>query len=78
MFIRKVIEAVSSILPITLRNRSLDGGCLRTALALLETKEILFTQFHEDIRQHPKIGGAVGMTQAMQNERELFYTVTRI
>ena len=34
VFIRKVIEAVSPILPIKLRNGSLDGGYLTTALAL--------------------------------------------
>ena len=69
-FIQKVIEAVSPILPITLRNRSLDGGYLRTALALLEATEILFTQFEEDIRRHANPAGAVGMVQAMHNEIE--------
>ena len=52
VFIRKIIEAVSPIIPITLRNRSLDGGYLRTALALLEATEIILTRFDEDVRCH--------------------------
>ena len=70
IFIRKIIEAVSPIIPITLRNRSLDGGYLRTALALLEATEIILTRFDEDIRRQANPAGAVGMAQAMHNEME--------
>ena len=69
-FIQKGIEVLSPIIPIILRNRSLDGGYLRTALALLEATEILFTQFEEDILRHANPAGAVGMVQAMHNEIE--------
>ena len=70
LFIRKIIEAVSPYFPITLGNRSLDGGYLRTALSLLEATEILLTQFEEDIRRHANPAGAVGMAQALHNEVE--------
>ena len=70
IFIRKIIEAVSPIIPITLRNRSLDGGYLRTALALLEATEIILTRFDEDVRRQANPAGAVGMAQAMHNEME--------
>ena len=70
LFIRKIIEAVSPIIPITLRNRSLDGSYLRTALSLLEATEILITQFDEDIRRHANPAGAVGMAQALHSEVE--------
>ena len=39
VFIKKVIGAVSPIIPITLKNRSLDGRYLRTALTLLDATE---------------------------------------
>ena len=68
MFIRKVMRQYAQ--STTLRNRSQDGGYLRTALALLEATEILFTQFDEDIHWQANPGGAVGMAQAMHNEIE--------
>ena len=70
VFIRKIIEAVSPNIPITLRNRSLDGGYLRTALALLEATEIMLKQFDEDVRRHANPAGAVGMAQALHKEME--------
>ena len=42
-FIRKITEAVAPILPITLRNKSLDGGYFRAALQLLAAAEFPFT-----------------------------------
>ena len=68
--IRKIIEVVSPIIPITIRNRSLEGGYLRTALTLLGASEILFTQFDDDIRHGGNPAGAVGMAQSMHNEIE--------
>ena len=69
-FIRMIVEAVSPIIPITLRNRSLDGGYLRTALTLLAAVEILVTQFEDDIRRSGNPAGAVGMAQSMHNDIE--------
>ena len=66
----KIIEAVSPIIPFKIRNRSLDGGYLRTALTLLGASEILFTQFDVDIRRSGNPAGAVGMAQSMHNEIE--------
>ena len=60
LFIRKVIEAVSPIIPISLRNRSLDGGYLRTVLALLEAKETLFSLINISVGTQT-LQGAVGM-----------------
>ena len=58
------------MIPITLRNRFLDGGYLRTALTLLEANENLFTQYDEDVRPQANPAGAVGMAQTMYNEME--------
>ena len=41
-FIRKLTEAVAPILPITLRNKSLDGGYFRAALQLAAAAKFLF------------------------------------
>ena len=40
--VKKLIEAVAPIVPITLRNKSLDGKYFRTALHLLAAGELLF------------------------------------
>ena len=68
LFILKRIVAVFPIIPIALRNRSLDASYLRTALSLLEATEILITQFDEDVRRHANPAGAVGMAQAVHNK----------
>ena len=49
-FVRKIMEAVSPILPVALRNKSLDGSYLRTALYILGAAEIMFAQYEEDAR----------------------------
>ena len=64
-FIKKIIEAVSPIIPITLRNKSLDGGYLRSALYMLGAAEFLFKQYESDIRTQANPAGAVGMCTAM-------------
>ena len=40
-FVKKIVEAVSPIIPIALRNKSLDGGFLRIALHFLEAADLL-------------------------------------
>ena len=69
-FVKKLVEAVSPIVPITLRNRSLDGSYLRTALHLLGATEFLFAQYETDIRVQANPAGAVGLCSAMHGEFE--------
>ena len=67
-FIKKIVEAVSPIIPVTLRNKALDGGYLRTALLLLSAAEFLFAQYEQDIRERANPAGVVGMAVAMHAE----------
>ena len=67
-FIKRVIEAVSPILPIAIRNKSLDGSYLRTALHLLGSAEFLFAQYDSDIRGKANPAGAVGMCHDLHAE----------
>ena len=60
-FVRKITEAVAPILPITLRNKSLDGGYFRAALQLAAAAEFLFAQYETDVRVNANPAGAVGM-----------------
>ena len=69
-FIRRIVEAVAPIVPITLRNDSLDGGYLRTALHLLGAAEMLFGQYESDVRIQANPAGVVGMATAMHGEFE--------
>ena len=69
-FVKKLVEAVSPIVPITLRNKSLDGSYLRTALHLLGATEFLFAQYETDIRVQANPAGAVGLSSAMHGEFE--------
>ena len=69
-FIMSIVEAVGPILPISMRNNSLDGGYLRTALFLLGTAEFLFTQYESDVRVKANPAGVVGMCSAMHAEIE--------
>ena len=64
IFIKKIVESVSPIVPITLRNKSLDGGYLRTALHLLGAAEFLFAQYEADVRIRANPAG-VGMCASM-------------
>ena len=68
IFIKKIVEAVSPIIPITLRNKALDGGYLRTALLLLSAAEFLFAQYEQDVRERANPAGVVGMAVAMHAE----------
>ena len=67
-FIKKIVEAVSPIIPVTLRNKTLDGGYLRTALLLLSAAEFLFAQYEQDVREKANPAGVVGMAVAMHAE----------
>ena len=69
-FVKKLVEAVSPIVPIALRNKSLDGSYLRTALHLLGATEFLFAQYETDIRVQANPAGAVGLSSAMHGEFE--------
>ena len=64
-FIRKLTQAVAPILPITLRNKSLDGGYFRTALQLVAAAEFLFAQYEADVRIKANPAGVVGMCNNM-------------
>ena len=44
-FIKKIVQAVAPIVPITLRDKSLDGAYLRQALHMLGAVELLFAQY---------------------------------
>ena len=67
-FIKKVVGAVSPILPIVIRDKSLDGSYLRTALHLLGSAEFLFAQYDSDIRGKANPAGAVNMCHDLHAE----------
>ena len=65
LFVRKIIETVAPIIPITLRNKSLDGAYFRTALQLLAAAEFIFAQYETDVRVKANPAGVVGMCNSM-------------
>ena len=69
-FVKKIVEAVSPILPIALRNKSLDGSYFRTALHLLGATEFLFAKYEKDFRVQANPAGFVGLSTAMHGELE--------
>ena len=70
IFIKKIVEAVSPIIPITIRNKSLDGGYFRTAMGLLGAAEFLFAQYESDVRAQANPTGVIGMCSSMHAEFE--------
>ena len=66
--IKKIVEAVAPIVPIALRDKSLDGAYLRTALHLLGATEVLFAQYESDVRMQANPAGVVGMCASMHAE----------
>ena len=66
--IRKIIEAVAPIIPITLRNKSLDAAYFRTALQLIAAAEFVFAQYEADVRIKANLAGVVGMCNSMHGE----------
>ena len=69
-FIKKLIEMVAPIIPVTLRNKSLDGAYFRTALHLLAAAELLFARYEVDVRLQANPSGVVGMSAAMHVDLE--------
>ena len=65
VFIKKIVEAVAPIVPITLRDKSLDGTYLRQALHMLGAVELLLAQYQTDVREHANPAGVVGLSSAM-------------
>ena len=69
-FIRKIVEAVSPILPITLRDKSLDSGYFRAAhQLLLAASEFLFAHYEADVRVLAYPAGVTGMCSSMHKLR---------
>ena len=68
--IKRIIQAVAPILPLTLRDKALDGEYLRTALQFLGAAEFLFAQYETDVRTQANPNGVVGFSAAMHNEFE--------
>ena len=68
--IMRVVEAVAPIIPLTLRDKALDGGYLRTALQFLGAAEFMFSQYESDVRTQANPNGIVGLSSAMHNEFE--------
>ena len=66
-FIKKIVEVVSKI-TITIRNKSLDGRYLRTAMGILAAAEFLFSQYESDVRSQANLAGVIGMCFSMQAE----------
>ena len=66
-FVRKITEAVAPILPITHRNKPLDGGYFRTALRLVAVAEFIFAQYEADVRIRANPAGVVGMCNNMHS-----------
>ena len=64
-FIKKVIAAIPPIIPVALRNKSLDGAYLRTALHFLGAAELMFSRYETDVRSQANPAGVVGLCNAM-------------
>ena len=67
-FVRRIIEAVAPIIPITLRDKSLDGAYFRSALRLVAVAEFVFAQYEADVRIKANPAGVVGMCNTMHGE----------
>ena len=68
LFVKKIVESVAPIIPIALRNKSLDAGYFRSALHLLGAGEFLFSQYVPDIRVKSNPSGLVGMSNSVHAE----------
>ena len=66
--IMKVVEAVEPIVPLTLRDKALDSGYLRTALHFLGAAEFMFSRYETDVRNQANPNGVIGLTAAMHDE----------
>ena len=77
LFIKRLIEAIPPIVPVALRNKSLDGGYLRTALHFMGAAELMFSRYETDIRRQANPSGVVGMCNAMHSNFELCAIVNK-
>ena len=68
LLVKRIVEAVAPIIPVTIRNKVLDGTYFRTALQLLGAAELLFSQYDSHIRSQANPAGVVGMSNAMHDE----------
>ena len=64
-FVKKLIEAIPPIIPITQRNKSLNGAYMRTGLHFLGAAELMFSRYENDIRREANPAGVVGLCNAM-------------
>ena len=58
---------MAPIIPVTIRNKALDGTYFRAALQLLGAAELLFSQYDSHIRSQANPAGVVGMSNAMHD-----------
>ena len=70
LFLKRIIEAIPPIVPVALRNKSLDGGYLRTALHFLGAAELMFSRYETDIRHQANPAGVEGICNAMHSNFE--------
>ena len=69
-FIKKILEAVAPIVPITLCSKSLDCMNLRMALHMQGATELLFAQYQQDVREDSNPANVVGFASAMHSDFE--------
>ena len=69
-FIKKIVGAVSPIIPIKIKNKSMDDGYFRSAEGLLVAAEFLFSQYESDVRSQANPAGVIGMCSSMHAEFE--------
>ena len=63
--IKRIVQAVHPIVPITMRNKVLDAGYLRTALHLLGATELLYIRYWNDVQIEANPAGVVGIAAGM-------------
>jgi len=70
LFVKKIIEAVPPIIPVVLRNKSLDGAYLRTALHFLGAAKLMFSRYETDVRRQANPLGVVGLCNTIHTNFE--------
>ena len=64
----KIVEAVAPIVPLTLRNKALGSGYLRTMLHFLGAAEFMLARYETDVRTQANPNGVVGLAAVMHGE----------
>ena len=64
----KIVEAVAPIVPLTLRDKALDSGYLRTTLHFLGAAEFMLARYETDVRTQANPNGVVGLAAVMHGE----------